>query len=61
MSLVILIIGQVISSAIFWHSRIPLKPKCFLFELISILANFIITYEGKSLLNVLIQSHEFMS
>lgn len=58
MQLIILIIGQVIRSAIFWHSHMPLKPKWFLCELISVLANL---YEGKNLLNVLIQSHEFVS
>lgn len=36
----------------------PLKCKCFLCELISVLANL---YEGKNLLNALIQSHEFVS
>lgn len=39
----------------------PLKLKCFLYELISILANFILMHEGKNLLNVLIQSYEFVS
>ena len=61
MQLIILIIDQVIRSAIYWHSHMPLKPKCFLYELISTLANFIPAYEGKSLLNVLIQSQEFVS